>query len=69
MSDRSSTTPMAQLEKELRGIRTELRQLRLMYKQLAEKVIQVVEPDDVENKAIRRQDKIVSEKKLLKAVE
>lgn len=69
MPDRSSTTPMAQLEKELRGIRTELRQLRLMYKQLAEKVIQVVEPDDVENKAIRRQDKIVSEKKLLKAVE
>ncbi len=60
---------MAQLEKELRGIRTELRQLRLMYKQLAEKVIQVVEPDDVEKKAIRRQDKIVSEKKLLKAVE
>lgn len=60
---------MAQLEKELRGIRTELRQLRLMYEQLAEKVIQVVEPDDVENKAIRRQDKIVSEKKLLKAVE
>jgi hypothetical protein len=60
---------MAQLEKELRGIGTELRQLRLMYKQLAVKVIQVVEPDDVEKKATRRQDEIVSEKKLLKAVE
>lgn len=59
---------MAQLEKELKGIRNELRQLRLMYKQLAEKVVPVVEPDEVENKAIRQQDKIVSEKELLKAV-
>ncbi|MCS4538323.1 MAG: hypothetical protein HYY67_05650 [Thaumarchaeota archaeon] len=65
---RSFMALIAQLEKELKGIRNELRQLRLMYKQLAEKVVPVVEPDEVENKAIRQQDKIVSEKELLKAV-
>ena len=59
---------MAQLEKELKGIRNELRQLLLMYKQLAEKTLAVVEPDDVEKKAIKAQDKILSEKELLKAL-
>ena len=59
---------MVQLEKELKGIRNELRQLRLMYKQLAEKAIPVVEPDEVEKMAVGQRDKIVSEKELLKAV-
>ena len=38
---------MAQLEKELKGIRNELQQLLLMYKQLAEET-SVVEPEGVE---------------------
>jgi len=59
---------MVQLEKELKGIRNELRQLRLMYKQLAEKAIPVVEPDEVEKMAVGQRDKIVSERELLKAV-
>jgi len=59
---------MVQLEKELKGIRNELRQLRLMYKQLAEKAIPVVEPDEVEKMAVRQRDKIASERELLKAV-
>ena len=59
---------MVQLEKELKGIRNELRQLRLMYKQLAEKAIPVVEPDEVEKMAVGQRDKIASERELLKAV-
>jgi len=59
---------MAQLVKELKGIRNELRQLLLMYKQLAEKTLAVVEPDDIEKKAIRAQDKIVSEKDSVKFI-
>lgn len=58
---------MAPLKKELKGIKSELHQLRLMYKQLAEKAIHVVEPNDVEKTAIK-QDKLISEKELLKAV-
>ena len=59
---------MVQLEKELKGIRNALRQLRLMYKQLAEKAIPVVEPDEVEKMAVGQRDKIASERELLKAV-
>ena len=59
---------LAQVEKELKGIRNELRQLRLMYKHLAEKVMPFVEADEVEIKAIKRRDRVVSEDELLNAV-
>jgi hypothetical protein len=39
-----------------------------MYKQLAEKAIPVVEPDELEKMAVGQRDKIVSERELLKAV-
>ena len=50
-SDKSITTLVAQQEKELKGTRNELRQLRLMYKHLAEKAFPFAEADDVEIEA------------------
>lgn len=52
----------------LKDIREELKELRLLYKELVERLIPVEEPTGEERKAIREKDEIGSEKELLKAL-
>ena len=52
----------------LKDIREELKELRLLYKQLAEKLISVEEPTREERKAIEEKDELVNEKELMKAL-
>jgi len=52
----------------LKDIREELKELRLLYKELVEKLIPVEEPTEEERKAIREKDEIASEKELMKAL-
>ena len=59
---------MAELNEELKEIKDELRELRLLYKQLAEKIIPVVPPTKDEKQAIEEKDEVVSEEALLKAL-
>lgn len=59
---------MAELNEELKEIKDELRELRLLYKQLAEKIIPVVPPTKEEKQAIDEKDEIVSEEALMKAL-
>lgn len=59
---------MAELNEELREIKDELRELRLLYKQLAEKIIPVVPPTKDEKQAIEEKDEVVSEEALMKAL-
>ena len=59
---------MAEPNEELREIKDELRELRLLYKQLAEKIIPVVPPTKDEKQAIEEKDEVVSEEALMKAL-
>jgi hypothetical protein len=52
----------------LKDIREELKELRLLYKELVEKLIPVEEPTGEEREAIREKDEIASEKELMKAL-
>jgi DNA-binding protein H-NS len=52
----------------LKDIREELRELRLLYKELVEKLIPVEEPSEEERKAIEEKDEIAEEKELIKAL-
>jgi len=52
----------------LKGIREELKELRLLYKELVEKLIPVEEPTEEERKAIEEKDEIANEKELMKAL-
>ena len=52
----------------LKDIREELKELRLLYKELVEKLIPVEEPTEEEKKAIREKDEIASEKELMKTL-
>ena len=52
----------------LKDIREELRELRLLYKELVEKLIPVEEPSEEERKAIEEKDEIAEEKELMKAL-
>ena len=52
----------------LKDIREELKELRLLYKELVEKLIPVEEPTKEEKKAIREKDEIASEKELMKTL-
>jgi len=51
----------------LKDIREELKELRLLYKELVEKLIPVEEPTEEERKAIKEKDEIANEKELMKA--
>jgi len=53
----------------LEEIREELRELRLLYKELAEKLVPVEEALDDEKEAIEASDEIVSEEEVMKALE
>ncbi|MEM3463675.1 MAG: hypothetical protein QXL91_02325 [Candidatus Bathyarchaeia archaeon] len=52
----------------LEEIRKELRELRLLYKELVEKLIPVEKPTPEERKAIEEKDEIANEKELKKAL-
>ena len=52
----------------LKGIREELKELRLLYKELIEKLMPVEEPTEEERKAIQEKDEIANEKELMKAL-
>ena len=54
--------------KVLRDIREELRELRLLYKGLVERLIPVEEPSEEERKAIEEKDEIADEKELMEAL-
>jgi len=52
----------------LKDIREELRELKLLYKELIEKLISVEEPSEEEKKAIEEKDEIAEEEELMKAI-
>ncbi len=52
----------------LEEIRTELKELRLLYKGLIEKLVPVEEPSSEERQAIEDEDELVDEEELLKAL-
>ena len=54
--------------KVLRDIREELRELRLLYKRLVERLIPVEEPSEEERKAIEAKDEIADEKEFMQAL-
>ena len=49
-------------------IRNELKELRLLYRELVDRLIPVKEPETDERRAIEEEDEIVSEKDLLRAL-
>jgi len=52
----------------LKDIKEELKELRLLYKELVEKLIPVEEPTEEERKAIEEKDETANEKELMKAL-
>jgi len=52
----------------LREIREELREIKLLYKGLIERLIPVEEPLSDEKEAIKRSDELVSEEELMEAL-
>ncbi len=59
---------MAKVAEALNEIREELRELRTLYKGLAEKLIPVEEPTEEERRAIEEPDDVASEGQLLEAL-
>lgn len=53
----------------LEDIRKELRELRLLYKELVEKLILTKKPTPDEKKAIEEKDEIADEEELMKALD
>jgi hypothetical protein len=54
--------------KVLKDIREELKELRLLYKQLVEKLVPTENPTEEEKKAIEEKDEIANEKELMEAL-
>ena len=52
----------------LKDIREELRELRVLYKELVEKLIPVEEPTSEEKRAIEEKDEIVGERDVMKVL-
>ncbi|MCJ7698685.1 hypothetical protein MUO56_00345 [Candidatus Bathyarchaeota archaeon] len=52
----------------LKDIREELRELRVLYKELVEKLIPVEEPTGEEKRAIEEKDEIVGERDMMKVL-
>ena len=59
---------MGKISEILNQIRDELKELRLLYKELVEKLIPEEEPDPEERKAIEEDDEFVSEEELFQAL-
>jgi hypothetical protein len=55
--------------KELKMIRDEIKELRLLYKNLVDKVIPLEEPTSSDKSSIRKKEKIVKESSLMKALD
>jgi archaellum component FlaC len=56
-------------KKELKMIRDEIKELRLLYKNLVDKAIPLEEPTPSDKSAIKRKEKIVKESSLMKALD
>jgi hypothetical protein len=52
----------------LEDIREELKEIKLLYKELVEKLVPVEEPTKEEKKAIREKDEVASEEELMKTL-
>ena len=59
---------MSEISEILNQIRDELKELRLLYKELVEKLIPEEEPEPDERKAIEENDELVSEEELFQAL-
>ena len=59
---------MNEISEILSQIRDELKELRLLYKELVEKLIPEEEPEPDERKAIEEEDELVSEEELLRVL-
>ena len=59
---------MSEISEILSQIRDELKELRLLYKELVEKLIPEEEPEPEERKAIGEDDEFVSEEELFQAL-
>jgi len=60
---------VSEVEASLKEIREELREIRLLYKELVERLIPVEEPLSDEKEAIESSDETVGEEELLKALD
>ena len=52
----------------LKDIREELKELRILYKELVEKLIPLEEPTSEEKRAIEEKDEIADEREIMKAL-
>jgi len=59
---------MSEISEILSQIRDELKELRLLYKELVEKLIPVEEPEPDEQRAIKEEDELVSEEELFRVL-
>jgi hypothetical protein len=59
---------MSDILRLLKEIRDELREIKLLYKELVEKLIPVEEPLEDEKKAIEVSDEVVSEDEMMKTL-
>lgn len=55
--------------KELKMIRDEIKELRLLYKNLVDKAIPLEEPTASDKSSIKKKEKIVKESSLMKALD
>ena len=55
--------------KELRAIRNEIKELRILYKNLIERVIPLEEPTADDKRAIKKKERIVEEDELIRALD
>ncbi len=55
--------------KELRAIRNEIKELRILYKNLIDKVIPLEEPTTDDKRVIKKKEGIVKEDELLRALD
>jgi hypothetical protein len=55
--------------KKLKMIRDEIKELRLLYKNLVDKAIPIEEPTSSDKSAIKKKEKIVKESSLMKALD
>lgn len=55
--------------KELRAIRNEIKELRILYKNLIDKVIPLEEPTNDDKRVIKKKEGIVKEDELIRALD
>jgi len=55
--------------KELRAIRNEIKELRILHKNLVERVVPVEEPTNDDKRVIKKKERIVGEDDLIRALD